>query len=89
MIEKQLTIINKLGLHARAAAKLINTTGHFSSEIKIVKDGREVDGKSIMAVMMLAASKGTDLIFRISGEDEDAAIEAIETLINNRFDEPE
>lgn len=89
MIEKQITIINKLGLHARAAAKLINTTGHFSSEIKIEKDGRQVDGKSIMAVMMLAASKGTDLIFLISGEDEEEAMTAIETLINNRFDEPE
>ncbi|GGB83657.1 phosphocarrier protein HPr [Marinobacterium zhoushanense] len=89
MIEKQLTIINKLGLHARAAAKLINTTGHYSSEIKIDKQGRVVDGKSIMAVMMLAASKGTDLIFRISGDDEEEAMTAIETLINNRFDEPE
>lgn len=89
MIEKQLTIINKLGLHARAAAKLINTTGQFSSEIKIDKQGRVVDGKSIMAVMMLAASKGTDLIFRISGEDEQQALDAIETLINNRFDEEE
>ncbi|MBS99610.1 MAG: HPr family phosphocarrier protein [Oceanospirillaceae bacterium] len=89
MIEKQLTIINKLGLHARAAAKLINTTGHFSSQIKIDKQGREVDGKSIMAVMMLAASQGTELTFRISGDDEQDAMTAIETLINNRFDEPE
>ncbi len=89
MIEKQITIINKLGLHARAAAKLINTTGHFSSEIKIGKDGRQVDGKSIMAVMMLAASKGTELTFQITGDDEAQAMEAIETLINNRFDEAE
>lgn len=89
MIEKQLTIINKLGLHARAAAKLINITSHYGSEIKIEKQGRVVDGKSIMAVMMLAASKGTTLTFRVSGEDEAEALSAIETLITNRFDEAE
>lgn len=89
MIEKQLTIINKLGLHARAAAKLVKTAGDYSSEIKIIKQEREVDGKSIMAVMMLAASRGTELIFRISGDDEAQAMAAIETLINNRFDEAE
>ncbi|NVK44113.1 MAG: HPr family phosphocarrier protein [Oceanospirillaceae bacterium] len=87
MIEKKVTIINKLGLHARAAAKLINTTGQFSSQIRIDKDGREVDGKSIMSVMMLAASKGTELTIRADGEDEEAAIEAIETLINDYFGE--
>lgn len=89
MIEKQLTIINKLGLHARAAAKLVKTAGDYRSEIKIRKQEREVDGKSIMAVMMLAASKGTELVFRISGDDEAQAMAAIETLINNRFDEAE
>jgi len=87
MIEKKVTIINKLGLHARAAAKLINTTGQFSSQIRINKDGREVDGKSIMSVMMLAASKGTELTIRADGEDEAAAIEAIEALINDYFGE--
>ncbi len=89
MIEKQLTIINKLGLHARAAAKLIQTTTQFSSEIQIDKQGRIVDGKSIMAVMMLAAAKGTELIFRVSGDDEECALAAIETLLQNRFDEAE
>jgi len=89
MIEKQLTIINKLGLHARAAAKLINITAHCASEVKIEKQGREVNGKSIMAVMMLAASKGTELTFHIEGEDETETMKAIEELINNRFDEPE
>lgn len=87
MIEKKVTIINKLGLHARAAAKLINTTGQFSSQIRIDKDGREVDGKSIMSVMMLAASKGTELTIRADGEDEEAAIDAIEALINDYFGE--
>ncbi|MEH6576361.1 MAG: HPr family phosphocarrier protein [Amphritea sp.] len=89
MQEKQITIINKLGLHARAAAKLINVTSQFSCAIQLTKDGRSVDGKSIMSVMMLAASKGTDLIITTEGEDEQKAILAIETLINNRFDEEE
>ncbi|MFC6669494.1 HPr family phosphocarrier protein [Marinobacterium aestuariivivens] len=87
MIEKKVTIINKLGLHARAAAKLINTTGQFSSQIRICKDGREVDGKSIMSVMMLAASKGTELTIRAEGEDEADAIDAVEALINDYFGE--
>lgn len=89
MIEKELRIINKLGLHARAAAKLTGCTSRFSSEIKIAKEGRQVDGKSIMSVMMLAASIGTDLVFTITGDDEQDAMNAIETLINNRFDEDE
>jgi len=89
MQEKELLIINKLGLHARAAAKLIGVTSRFSANITLGKDNREVDGKSIMSVMMLAASKGTVLTVRADGNDEDAAMNAIETLINNRFDEDE
>lgn len=89
MIETQTTIINKLGLHARAAAKLIGTTSAFGCNIRINKGGREVDAKSIMAVMMLAASKGTDLTIITDGEGEQAAMDAVITLINNRFDEEE
>lgn len=89
MLDLKITIINKLGLHARAAAKLINTTTRFSSDIRIFKDGREVDGKSIMSVMMLAASKGTELTITADGTDQEDAISAIATLINNRFDEEE
>ncbi|WP_293267068.1 HPr family phosphocarrier protein [Neptunomonas sp.] len=89
MLELKITIINKLGLHARAAAKLINTTSRFSSEIRLIKEGREVDGKSIMSVMMLAASKGTELTVIATGNDQQDAISAIESLINNRFDEDE
>ncbi|KXJ54692.1 HPr family phosphocarrier protein [Neptuniibacter pectenicola] len=89
MQEKELLIINKLGLHARAAAKLINVTARFSSDISLEKDGRAVDGKSIMSVMMLAASKGTTLTVKITGSDEESAMFAIEELINNRFDEDE
>ena len=89
MQEKELLIINKLGLHARAAAKLIGVTSRFSSDITLDKDGRAVDGKSIMSVMMLAASQGTTLKVKVSGNDEESAIAAIEELINNRFDEDE
>jgi len=89
MLEKELLIINKLGLHARAAAKLIAVTSRFSCSITISKDGREVDGKSIMSVMMLAACKGTYLTFITSGCDEEDALSAIEELVNNRFDEEE
>lgn len=89
MIEKNVTIINKLGLHARAAAKLIGVTGKFGCDIKITKDGKTVDAKSIMAIMMLAASQGTDLIIQTDGADESAAMEAVIEIINNRFDEDE
>ncbi|WP_394165014.1 HPr family phosphocarrier protein [Neptunomonas phycophila] len=89
MLEKKITIINKLGLHARAAAKLINTTSRFSCDVRLEKDNREVDGKSIMSVMMLAASRGTELTVKTQGEDQDEALSAIEALINNRFDEEE
>ena len=89
MQQKELLIINKLGLHARAAAKLISVTTRFSSDITLEKDGRAVDGKSIMSVMLLAASKGTRLSIKTDGSDETTALDAIETLINNRFDEEE
>lgn len=89
MVEKRLTIINKLGLHARAAAKLVTTANQFDSDIRIARDDREIDGKSIMSVMMLAASKGTEIELRIKGQDEHNALSALESLINNRFDEPE
>lgn len=89
MLEQAITIINKLGLHARAAGKLVETTSRFSCDITIDKDGRNVDGKSIMAMMMLAASKGTEITIKTNGEDEAAALEAIITLINNRFGEEE
>ena len=89
MIQIQVTIINKLGLHARAAAKFVICAAAFSSSIQAGRDGKLVDGKSIMSVMMLAAGKGTVLDLQIEGRDEQAALEALQTLINNRFDEPE
>ena len=89
MIQTQLTIINKLGLHARAAAKFVGCTSAFSSTIQVGKDGQQVDGKSIMSVMMLAAGKGSVLQLEIEGSDEEAALEALKTLIENRFHEAE
>lgn len=89
MIQTQLTIINKLGLHARAAAKFVGCTSSFSSSIQAGKDGELVDAKSIMSVMMLAAGKGTILDLKIQGSDEEAALTALKTLIENRFDEAE
>ena len=89
MIQTQVTIINKLGLHARAAAKFVSCAAAFASSTKAGKDGKLVDGKSIMSVMMLAAGKGTVLDLEIEGSDEDAALEALKELIANRFDEPE
>ena len=87
MIKTQITISNKLGLHARAAAKFVGCAAAFSSAIEVGKDGKLVDGKSIMSVMMLAAGKGTVLDLEISGNDEDTALEALQTLIDSRFDE--
>jgi len=89
MISTKITIINKLGLHARAAAKLVSTTATFRSQIRAGLNARMVDAKNIMAVMMLAASKGTELSLEFDGDDEQSAHDAVVALINNRFDESE
>lgn len=89
MIEREVIIINKLGLHARAATKLAKTAAQFEAEIRISSGESTVDGKSVMSLMLLAAAKGTLLTIRTEGSDEDAAMEAISALINNRFDEGE
>lgn len=89
MIIKKVTIINKLGLHARAAAKFVATASKFTSELNVTKNNQSVNGKSIMGVMMLAASKGTELELSAEGEDAQELISAIEALINNLFDEKE
>lgn len=85
----ELTIINKLGLHARAAAKLANTASRFSCDISMTVIDKTVDCKSVMALMLLAASQGTDIKIACDGNDEVAAMEAVVELINNRFDESE
>ena len=89
MVYKELTIVNKLGLHARAAAKLVALASTFQSKILIAKDAREVNGKSIMGVMMLAASQHSVVNVTASGDDEQEAMVAIEHLVNNFFDEEE
>ena len=89
VISEQLLIINKLGLHARAAAKFVGTASAFSSSIRVGHAQKMVDGKSIMSVMMLAASKGTQLTIEVEGDDAPQAFQAIELLIANRFDESE
>ena len=89
MLKKKVTIINKLGLHARAAAKFVNHTAHYASEIDVVKNGHKVNGKSIMGVMMLAAGKGTELELVVEGEDEQEMLTDITNLISNRFGEEE
>jgi phosphocarrier protein HPr len=89
MIKEEVEIINKLGLHARASTKLTQMASQFKSNISITRNGRRVDAKSIMGVMMLAASKGSVIELEANGVDESEAIEALKTLINNYFDEGE
>jgi phosphocarrier protein len=87
MLEKEVEIINKLGLHARAAAKLVSCASSFNSHVYLYRNGQRVNGKSIMGVMMLAANKGSVLKLEIEGSDEQQAMEALILLINNRFGE--
>lgn len=87
MLVREFTIVNKLGLHARASALLVKTTSRFNSEIKIEREGVEVNGKSIMGIMMLAAAMGTVISVKVDGEDEAEAMAALEEIITNGFGE--
>jgi phosphocarrier protein len=89
VIAKDVEIKNKLGLHARAAAKLVHTAARFKSSIKIRKGDEEVDGKSILGILLLAAGRGSVITVRAEGEDEADAVDAIEKLIDAKFDESE
>jgi phosphocarrier protein len=89
MQERSVTIINKLGLHARAAAKFVTTASAFSSSIDLSRDNQRVNGKSIMGVMMLAASRGTELLIMTQGIDEVEAADSLVTLVEDRFGEQE
>lgn len=89
MVKKKIVIINKLGLHARAAVKFMNLANRFASSVLIEKDGNEIDGKSILGILTLAAVQGSVITLKISGPDEDKALRALETLIKNRFQEEE
>ena len=89
MPERDIEIVNKLGLHARASAKLTQTAGSFQSEIWISRSGRRVNGKSIMGVMMLAAARGPSIRLETHGEEEEAAMAALVALIGDKFGEGE
>jgi phosphocarrier protein len=89
MTKKELLIENKLGLHARAAAQIVKCASAFAAKITLVKDDLEVDGKSIMGIMMLAAAKGSTITLHANGEDENRAVEGMESLFKNKFGEKE
>ena len=89
MQDRVVTIINKLGLHARAAAKFVTLASSFASDIKVKRNSQEVNGKSIMGIMMLAASKGSEIRLIADGSDESQAIERLSELIEQRFGEEE
>lgn len=86
---RQITIVNKLGLHARASAKLVSLASEFAAEIVLKRDSQQVNAKSIMGIMMLAAAKGTELELCADGRDAERALNAISELINDRFGEGE
>lgn len=89
MLERDIEITNKLGLHARASAKLTQTAARFQSEVWLSRNGRRINGKSIMGVMMLAASRGTQIRIETIGDDEQAAMNALSALIEDKFGEGE
>ena len=87
MVEKEIEIINRLGLHARAAAKLVHTASSFGCDVTLIRDGEEVDAKSILGILQLGAAQGTELGVACDGDDEQEALEAVVELIANRFGE--
>jgi phosphocarrier protein HPr len=87
MPEREVKIVNKLGIHARPAAEIVKTAGKFKSNITIIRDDLEVNAKSIMGVMMLAAEFGSTIVLRAVGEDAEAALDALSTVIANKFGE--
>jgi phosphocarrier protein len=89
MLKSEITIVNKLGLHARAAAKFVNLASGFDSEVSLSRNGHTVNGKSIMGVMMLAAAKGSTLELCTNGNDEATALQQLEQLVAQRFGEQE
>ena len=89
MMCENVTIINKLGMHARASAKFVQMSSSFDCDINLTRDGQTVNGKSIMGIMMLAASKGTEIQICTSGNDEEQALHALMDLVTDRFGEDE
>lgn len=89
MVAKELEIRNKLGLHARAAAKLVHTAARFKSDVKVRKGTEEVDAKSILGILLLAAGQGSNITVTANGDDENEALQSIQHLIESKFDESE
>jgi len=89
MIEKEVPIRNKLGLHARAAVKFVNLANCYSASVKVIKDDTEIDGKSILGILTLAAIQGSSLALRVSGKDEEEAMKALTALVKDKFGEKE
>lgn len=89
MVEKKITIKNKLGMHARAAVKFVNLANRFVSAVRIEKDGNEIDGKSILGILTLAAIQGSKITLKISGKDEEVALKTLMALVEDRFQEKE
>ncbi|MDX1625927.1 MAG: HPr family phosphocarrier protein [Wenzhouxiangellaceae bacterium] len=89
MIREPVTLVNRLGLHARAASRLVRTAAEFESTIWLERDRRRVNAKSIMGILMLAAPVGTELVIECEGPDEEAAMEALKSLVADRFGEAE
>jgi phosphocarrier protein HPr len=89
MIENEVLIRNKLGLHARAAVKFVNLANRYGAAVKVIKDNTEIDGKSILGILTLAATQGSSVLLRVSGKDEEEAMTALTALIKNKFDEKE
>jgi phosphocarrier protein len=89
VIQKEIVIRNRLGLHARAAVKFVNLANRFGSTVKVVKDATEIDGKSILGILTLAATQGSQITLRIAGKDEEEAMKALAALVKNKFGEKE
>jgi phosphocarrier protein HPr len=89
MIEKEVLIRNKLGLHARAAVKFVNLANRYSASVKVIKDDTEIDGKSILGILTLAAIQGSSVALRVSGKDEEEAMKALTALVKDKFGEKE
>jgi len=87
VVSQQVTVVNPLGMHARAAARFVHVATRFQSRIRVARDAREMDGKSIMGILLLAASRGTTITVSASGADEDAAVSALVALVASGFEE--
>jgi phosphocarrier protein len=87
MTSRQVTVVNQLGMHARAAARFVHLAGGFEAQVRVARHGREVDGKSIMGILLLAAARGTTITITATGRDADAAVDALSALVTSGFGE--